>query len=161
MFVALPHILRNLTKAQWLLGLAVLLTGTMTIAIMGRLGHPSSFWTTPNAADALTNSNQTDSQDTKLTVTNDTATVVGIVDENVKRCTVDLSCYLELRFQGEAVNVVYVNTEGKACPNEKASHQGLAVKRGQRVEAHGQYQKEGNVHLISTCPSNNFYIKVL
>src|SRR6185369_1823848 len=140
MFVASPQRLGRYSKAP-----AVLITGVIVITLLARLG-----------------SAQSSSSDTIITIGKDgTATIIGTVQENVKRCTVDLSCYLRLKFQDYDVKVVYVTGEGARCINEEASNRGLAVKKDQRIEAHGQYHREGKLHIISTCPSNSFYIKVL
>lgn len=124
---------------------AVLIAGVITITLLAQFG-----------------SAQSQSSDTIITIGRDgTATIIGTVRENVKRCTVDLSCYLRLKFQDQDVKVVYVTGEGSRCNNEQAANHGLAVKKDQRVEAHGEYHREGSLHIISTCPSNSFYIKVL
>jgi hypothetical protein len=141
MFVASPQSLRRSSNAKWLLPLAILITGIMT------MGHSRAQSNTP---------------ETKLSISKDgTATVTGIVQENVKRCTVDLSCYLRLKFQDQELKVLYVTSEGEPCVNDQASEHGLAVKKDQRIEAHGKYHKEGKLHIISTCPSKSFYIKIL
>lgn len=133
MFVDSPQSLR-----------AILITGIIAITLLAQRGSAQS------------------NSETTLSIGKDgTATVVGIVHENVKRCTVDLSCYLKLKFQDQDVKVLYVTSEGTRCINGQASERGLAVKKDQRIEAHGEYHKEGKLHMISTCPSNSFYIKVL
>ena len=138
MFVASPQRLRRYAPG-------VLIAGVIVIALLARLG-----------------SAQSNSSNTIITIGKDgTATIVGTVQENVKRCTVDLSCYLRFKFQDQDVNVVYVTSEGTRCINEEASNRGMAVKKDQVVEAHGEYHREGKLHIISTCPSNSFYIKVL
>jgi len=105
---------------------------------------------------------QSNNSETIISIGRDgTATIVGTVQENVKRCTVDSSCYLRLKFQDQDVKVLYVPSEGSVCVNEQASRQGLAVQKDQLIEARGAYHREGKLHIISTCPSKSFYIKVL
>ena len=140
MFVASPQRLRRYSKAP-----AVLIAGVITVTLLARLG-----------------SAQSNNSETIISIGRDgTATIVGTVQENVKRCTVDLSCYLRLRFQDQEVKVLYVPSEGNACVNDQASRQGFAVKKDQLIEARGEYHREGKLHIISTCPSKSFYIKVL
>lgn len=134
----------------------------MTIAIVGKLGHRFVAWAIPRSDRPLISNAQSETPETSLTISKDnTAVVKGPVLDNIKKCTVDLSCYLEMKFQNETVHVVYVTAEGQPCVNEQGSRQGINIKKGQRVEAYGQYHKEGQLHIISTCPSGTFYIKIL
>jgi hypothetical protein len=144
-----PQNITGSSKTKWLFALAVLITGVMTMAILA--------WRT-----TVMSSTQSNPAETTLSIgKDDTATVKGPILDNIKQCTVDLDCYLKMRFQDQDVHVVYVTNEGQRCINEQAAKQGFAIKKGQRVEAHGQYRKEGDLHLLSTCPSNAFYIKLL
>jgi hypothetical protein len=90
-----------------------------------------------------------------------TATVSGTVLENIKKCTVDLKCYLLLKKGDEEIRVIYGSGEGSNCLNDKATDAGFQVKKGQKINAYGSYGKLGKRYIISTCSSNDFYIKVL
>ena len=148
---------KRFPKAKILLALLIPITGLLVIVISLM---PGIEWA--ERQDAAVLSTQSATSETSLSIGNDgTAIVVGPVVENVKKCTVDLSCFLKLKFHDEEIHVLYVTSEGDRCINEQASRQGLEVKKDHRIEALGQYNKQGKLHILSTCPSKAFYIKVL
>lgn len=101
-------------------------------------------------------------QETSLKINEDrTATVTGVVLENVRDCAVDLACYLRLRVKQEDVQAIYVAEEGIPCVNSQAATAGSKVAKGQKVTIYGAYSKLGSVHVISTCPAESYYIRVL
>ena len=129
-----------------------------------RAPSPSTAHSAPSSAEASTPGQREDRsrQGTSLEIAaNRSAIVVGVVDENYQGCTVDLTCYLRLRLDRSEVRVVYGRGDGAKCTNEKAARQGFEVKKGQRVKAYGQYAKLGKLHIVSTCPSEGFYILLI
>jgi hypothetical protein len=66
-----------------------------------------------------------------------------------------------MKHETEEVRVVYVPAEGQSCLNRKAVDSGFRVEKGQKVKVYGAYRKIGKLHMVSTCPSESFYIQTL
>jgi hypothetical protein len=134
----------------------------MTVTAVVELGYPFVIWTALKEKDTVLQTAEPDERDTSLNIGKDgTATVVGHVVENIKQCSVDLTCYLKVKVHDKEVHIVYVPDDGQQCVNEQASRQGFATKKGDLIKAHGQYRKQDQVHIVSTCSSKAFYIKIL
>ena len=89
-----------------------------------------------------------------------TATAVGIVLENKKRCQVDGECSLRLEVLNQPLVVIYGPAEGEGSGNPLVLKQGFGVQKNDRVKVHGRYNK-GRVPTIDVYSSNDFYILTL
>jgi hypothetical protein len=92
--------------------------------------------------------------------TDGTVRLSGRVLENVRRCDVDLSCYLVVRSGDREFEVTYAAAEGEPCENDDTARAGWAVRAGQTVAVYGSYTKGEPRDRVSTCPRRDFYIKV-
>jgi hypothetical protein len=88
-----------------------------------------------------------------------TATVKGVVIENVKRCVVDGTCYARVRAGEATVRIVYNPGEGTPCANEPAQRAGIRLEPGQRVVARGNLVGASPEPVLDTCPDPAFFIK--
>lgn len=98
-------------------------------------------------------------EESVLEVKNGTARVVGAVVTNDRGCEVDAICRLILDVGGRQVTVIYHGGEAVRCLNHEAIRQGFAIEPGNRVEAYGAYEESGPI--ISTCPSESYYLRLL
>ena len=88
-----------------------------------------------------------------------TAFVNGMVEEHSLPCSANIACYLKLQIDTTEVRVVYDEGEvGRACANSQANHTQL-VKKGDWIKAFGAYSKRGGVVTISTCASEDYFIR--
>lgn len=91
----------------------------------------------------------------------DDGTVVarGVVEENRRHCVVDGLCFLVLAVGDLRLQVIYVEAEADPCPNRAAADAGFAAEPGDRLEVHGAYRDAEGGGIVSTCPSESFYIR--
>ena len=77
-------------------------------------------------------------------------------------CTIrDLPCFLRMEVEGKEILLVYHEGESATpCFNDEAIRIGFEVKAGQSIRARGEYRKEEDIVIISTCPSNDYYIEI-
>lgn len=88
--------------------------------------------------------------------------ITGVVVENDHGCVRDLPCLLRVDVEGREVLVVYHEGESSdPCPNTAATKVGFEVQEGQRIAARGRYRQEGSTVIISTCPSEDYFIELL
>jgi hypothetical protein len=79
------------------------------------------------------------------------ALVQGVVLENIRGCERDLPCALRLRVLGQDVRLQYHAGEGgPRCPDALV-RQGLAIRPGTPVRAHGFHHLSGKTHLLDLC----------
>jgi len=112
------------------------------------------------APDSSSSSQTTAGEEFKIN--NDgTALVTGTVLENNQGCRVDTACYLSVKAGSKTVRVVYHPGEGEAQVNKSAYQAGSSVGKGARVTAYGRNRKRGDIDIIETFSSDEFYIHVL
>ena len=129
---------------------------------LGALNGPILLWLAlllPAESLGMNVGSDSSSAGTGLRVNQDgSALLVGRVQENVRGCTRDLLCFLEIRAGDEDVRVIY-NAGEAECMNGDAGAQGFAVEAGETVEVFGAYRPEGRRKIISTCESSAYYIR--
>lgn len=89
----------------------------------------------------------------------DTAFVNGMVEEHNLPCKTNVACYLKLQIDNTEVRVVYNEGEvRRACANNQAGHT-QSIKKGDWIKAFGAYSKKGGIVTISTCASEDYFIR--
>ncbi|MGB6337065.1 MAG: hypothetical protein WBG49_15185 [Thermoanaerobaculia bacterium] len=104
-----------------------------------------------------------DSRDnTSLVVAEDgSAIITGAVLENDRGCVRDLQCFLRLKVEAEEAWVIYNEGEGPPCFNTTVAKLAFDIEVGQTVEARGSYRRDGKRHVLSTCPSTDYSLRVI
>lgn len=88
-----------------------------------------------------------------------TATALGVVITNEQHCVVDAQCWLVLDVGGITARVVYVEGEEIPTRNDAAADRGFAARPGDLLEVHGAFEGSAASPLISTCESEEYFIR--
>ncbi|MDH3402769.1 MAG: hypothetical protein OES32_08300 [Acidobacteriota bacterium] len=88
-----------------------------------------------------------------------TAALTGTVVSNEQHCAVDGQCWLVVSAGDTKVRVVYVEAEGTPTVNAAAAEAGFAARPGDTVEVHAAHEVSSSIPLLSTCASEEFYIR--
>jgi len=89
---------------------------------------------------------------------NGKAYVKGEVIENNLGCRVNVSCYFRLEVNNQNIEVVYHEGDVSVGCQSKQSTGLEEVKRGERIQAYGDYKKNGNLYYINTCGSRDYFV---
>ena len=82
-------------------------------------------------------------------------TVRGTVVENVRECTIDLTCFLQMRLSGGTISIVYGTGRFDPCPNGNVEG-AFALVKGDEVVVFGEVT---GYKTMSTCESDRYYIR--
>ena len=84
----------------------------------------------------------------------------GEVIRNVKKCTVDGPCFLDVKSDVGIVRVSYASPRGHKCSNIKAFEDGFKLEARQRIRVRG-FSNGGSNLVMCREGSNEFFIKTI